>query len=292
MIVKFLCLFLLLSTASAAQAADPEQFPLLTNLQENNPLFRQLRADIEQAYRRNEASPPLILYRYVPQEGETLFSISARLLLPYSSIASLNSIHSSRTDINSMNLLIPNQPGIFSPADSETERSTSPVTIILPDPRSGNTVWNYFPGEDFSPAERSRFFDSRFSFPVDAPRVTSGYGMRISPITNMELMHHGVDFGGRSGNPVLAAASGRISAISWNPVLGYYVEIDHDSGITSLYGHLAQITVNFGQQVNRAETIGKMGTTGLTTGPHVHFEIRQEGIPVDPFLYLPKIEVK
>ncbi|WP_169313574.1 M23 family metallopeptidase [Spirochaeta africana] len=263
-------------------ASPLNELPVLQSLQETDPLFRQIRSDIEQSYRVGTPSPPLLLFRYYPAEHENIFSIASRLLLPYSTLATLNGITSATASLSGTSLLIPNQPGIFS-ADPQRDAREDPTELAALD-----RPW-FYPGQDFTPAERRRFFEQRFSFPVASPRVTSGYGMRSSPITGRPLMHNGVDFGGRPNSEVLAAADGEIIEVAWTPVLGFYVKIQHDENLSSVYGHLSQIEVSYGQQVRRSERIGRMGTTGLTTGPHVHFEIHHHGVPVDPFRYLPGI---
>lgn len=261
---------------------------MLESLQESNALFRQIRADIEQAYQVGTPDPPLHIYMYHPSDSENLFSVAARLLLPYSTIATLNGITSAQTVLGNQTILLPNQPGIFSSTPDREDAQTE--SIAFAEPIGPDRVSYFFPGEDYTPSERREFFENRFSFPVASPRVTSGYGMRISPITRVPLLHNGVDFGGRTNSEVLAAADGVIVSIEWSQALGFYIEIQHDEKLSTIYGHLSQIGVNYGQQVSRSEIIGRMGTTGLTTGPHVHFEIRYENSPVDPFSYLPKID--
>lgn len=271
-------------------ASTLERLPVLESLHEYDTLFQQIRNDIEQAYRVSEQNPPLLLYRYTPSENETIFSIAARLLLPYGTIASLNSIDSATTPIANRSLLIPNQPGLFS-ADKDRFSDADSHEALSISLRGIAEGW-FFLGKDFSAAERRTFFESRFGFPVASPRITSDYGMRISPITGTPLMHNGIDFGGREGTAVLAAADGKVQSVTWSPVLGFYVEIQHDDTLTSIYGHLSQISVNYSQQVRRSEMIGRMGTTGLSTGSHVHFEVHDSGQPVNPFRYLPKLTIQ
>lgn len=269
-------------------------FPTISELHQDDPLFRQISDDIEQAYRRDTPRPPLLLYTYSPRSGDTLFSIAARLLLPYSTIASINGISRAEAPIGTQPLLIPNQPGRFShePLSAPPESPDLPEAVEIQldsDPHSGGY---FYPGLDFSPHERRAFYQRRFGYPVAVPRITSGYGMRVSPITGRRMMHFGTDFGGYSAAEVLAAADGTVTAIDWSPVLGFYIEIQHDEEISSLYGHLSQIAVNYGEAVRKADPIGRMGTTGLTTGPHVHFEVHEDGVPVDPLRHLPHMKTE
>ncbi|THB66620.1 MAG: M23 family metallopeptidase [Spirochaetaceae bacterium] len=276
----------------AINAGASEPLPEVGTLSDSDPLFSQIREDIERSFRNEEKTPALLLYRYRPKSNETLFSIASRLLLPYGTLATLNKIETATDGLGDNDegyILIPNQPGLFSPELLPDLPKEEAQTVFLPVPHRDEGRWFFYPGRDFSPQARRDFFTHPFGFPVAAPRITSPYGMRVSPITGKQMMHHGVDFGGRPNTPVIAAADGRIIAVEWSPVLGFFVEIQHDNQLTSLYGHLSQITVSYGQRVSKAEQIGKMGTTGLTTGPHVHFEIRRNGVPVDPFTVLPRV---
>ncbi len=279
----FAIIFFFLITTPAMLLADA---PILPSLNESDPLFQQIRGDVERAYRPDVPPPPLTLYRYQAGENETIFSIAARLLLPYSSIATLNSITYASQSVGGRLLLIPNQAGLFSQEERSEGASQS---LSLESEHLGSRHWYFYPGSDFTPSERRSFFQQQFTFPVTNPRITSPFGFRNSPFTGRRLMHYGIDFGGIENSPILAAAGGEVSNVDWSPLLGFFVEISHDNHLTSMYGHLSQITVSYGQHVRRGEQIGKMGTTGLTTGSHVHFEIHRDGIPVDPALFLPEV---
>lgn len=124
-------------------------------------------------------------------------------------------------------------------------------------------------------------FTGRFSKPVDAP-VTSGYGMRFHPILKVNRLHAGIDFGARHGSPIRAAADGIVFVATYSQGYGNMVVIDHGGGISTLYGHCSSIAVRSGQRVSRGETIGRVGSTGLATGPHLHWEVRLNGKPVNP----------
>jgi len=116
--------------------------------------------------------------------------------------------------------------------------------------------------------------------------VTSGFGYRRSPFTDRREFHKGVDIAGPTGTPVYATAKGRIIATGKDGAYGLTVNIDHGSGIVTVYAHLHSIVVKEGQSVSRGELVGYMGSTGRTTGPHLHYEVRLSGIPVDPMRYI------
>lgn len=124
-----------------------------------------------------------------------------------------------------------------------------------------------------------------FAIPVSAP-VTSGFGPRVHPIFGDVRMHNGVDFGAGMGAPIRAGGAG---VVAWAGPRGGYGNctiIDHGNGLATLYAHQSRIGVGVGQRVRTGQTIGSVGATGYATGPHLHFEVRRFGTPVDPIGYL------
>lgn len=125
----------------------------------------------------------------------------------------------------------------------------------------------------------------RLSWPVDG-LITSGYGWRIHPILNRRIFHNGIDLRGATGEPIRAAGSGRvILAQRWSGY-GNAVVIQHGGDVTSIYGHLSRFGTSVGRDVREGQVIGYVGCTGLCTGPHLHFEVREGGLPVNPLKYL------
>ena len=117
--------------------------------------------------------------------------------------------------------------------------------------------------------------------PVDGV-ITSGYGMRTHPVFNVERKHEGIDISASVGEPVKAAMPGTVREAGPHPELGNIVVIEHDADLKTLYGHLDRIRVKKGQEVSQGEIIGQVGSTGISTGSHLHFEVWRNGRPVDP----------
>jgi murein DD-endopeptidase MepM/ murein hydrolase activator NlpD len=141
-------------------------------------------------------------------------------------------------------------------------------------------------------AERAKNHDvavvlgtGQFSYPSDAP-VTSSFGWRMHPILGYQKFHSGMDFGAEYGSPIRAADRGIVIFAGWYGGYGNAVIIDHGNGLTTLYGHSSGLYVSEGQAVERGQAIAAVGSTGLSTGPHLHFEVRKDGEPVDPANYL------
>ena len=126
-----------------------------------------------------------------------------------------------------------------------------------------------------------------FLFPTAAGTVlTSPYGYRTHPLTGNYTMHNGVDLANNSGTPIYATKSGYVTTAVYNYAYGYYVTINHMDGYSSLYGHMTNYIVSEGQYVTRGEVIGYMGSTGWSTGPHLHFTIYYNGATVNPMNYI------
>lgn len=121
---------------------------------------------------------------------------------------------------------------------------------------------------------------------TDLRRTSSGFGMRIHPIYKTKKMHHGMDFVAEVGTPIYATADG-IVEIASNSFYGYgkYVRIQHNDDYKTAYGHMYELLVKRGQQVKRGDIIGTVGNTGLSTGPHLHYEVIYKGRHVDPINY-------
>jgi murein DD-endopeptidase MepM/ murein hydrolase activator NlpD len=124
-----------------------------------------------------------------------------------------------------------------------------------------------------------------FIMPTDG-EVSSSFGYRRHPILGTVRLHAGTDFGAGYGSPIWAAKDGEVIFAGWNGGYGNCVIIAHEGGLSTLYGHQSDIAVSVGQEVSQGEIIGYVGSTGQSTGPHLHFEVRVGGQPEDPMLFL------
>jgi murein DD-endopeptidase MepM/ murein hydrolase activator NlpD len=121
---------------------------------------------------------------------------------------------------------------------------------------------------------------------VGEVEFTSGFGVRSDPFLGRAAMHTGLDFRAQMGDPVRVSANGKVVSAGWSGGYGRMVEVDHGNGLATRYGHLSEINVKLGQQVRIGEVIGEVGSTGRSTGPHLHYETRIEGEAVDPQKFL------
>jgi len=127
----------------------------------------------------------------------------------------------------------------------------------------------------------SMVFRGGLSLPVSGP-ISSRFGYRVHPITRVYKLHTGVDIRARRGTPIHASADGVVILSGWYGAYGNAVVVDHGSRISTLYGHCSRLAVRNGQSVKRGQIVGYVGSTGLSTGPHCHFEKRVNGTPVNP----------
>lgn len=126
-----------------------------------------------------------------------------------------------------------------------------------------------------------------FSWPTDTHYITCEFGPRYHPITGQYSNHSGMDIGASYGSPIYACASGTVTTAEFGTIYGYHVVINHGNGFSTLYGHMCRYTVSSGQYVTRGEIIGYVGSTGWSTGAHLHLTMYKNGSLVNPKAYLP-----
>jgi len=263
-------------------------------------MFKQYLADVEISRRllystrqntTEQIVSSLTIYTYIIQADDELLGISARCSIPYGTLASLNRFSHMEEMTAGYVLLIPSVPGLFIPETPDTDlerllyssRAAGEEGITISIPRGGKTErFLFIPGEDLSPTERVFFLNRGFRFPLEHFQVTSLYGPRNNPITGLYSMHGGVDLAAPLGTEVYAVKSGTVAGLGEDPVLGKYVIMSHDNDWVSIYGHLSTINTALHAELQSGNLIARVGSTGQSTGPHLHFELRQNGQSQDP----------
>lgn len=122
--------------------------------------------------------------------------------------------------------------------------------------------------------------------PVATTRMSSGYGMRVHPVLGGRRAHKGIDLPAATGTPIRATADGTVGMADWFGGYGLYVQLEHGGNLETRYGHMSRIAVAAGQTVRKGDVIGYVGTTGRSTGPHLHYEVRVNGEAVNPLPYM------
>jgi murein DD-endopeptidase MepM/ murein hydrolase activator NlpD len=293
--VRILAAVFCLGASISAQAQE-SVYPRIRRLSPADLVFRQIQDAIAQGYRALHAgthAPDLFLGEWIASASDDLFSLAARLSLPYETLATLNGLSNPRSFKDGERVLIPSMAGIFIAEDARNDldlllavRLDAGETVPVLLPISGGPTLRFYPGVRMQGIERSFFLNVGFRLPLPTGVLTSSYGMRRSPIDGLHRMHDGIDLAAPAGTAVFAARGGQVVQTGDDAVLGIYLILEHEGGWQTVYGHLSSISVMLNQKVLSGTMIGRVGSTGLSTGPHLHFEIRMGGSSRDPSNYL------
>jgi murein DD-endopeptidase MepM/ murein hydrolase activator NlpD len=237
--------------------------------------------------------PRLLLYdTYTIQKGDIIGDLAALFGLNQDTLISVNSIQNTRLIQIGQVLKVPNQDGVFytikkgDTLDSiahkyQTESSAIQIVNELFSDSMNPGAVLFIPGGRLDWINLQEINGDLFIWPVSG-YITSHYGYRNSPFSGSRQFHSGLDIGSPMGSPVRAAMSGRVSAVGWDDILGNYTVVSHHSGYRTLYGHMSVVRVKSGAYVGTSERIGDVGSTGLSTGPHLHFTVYKNGKTVNP----------
>lgn len=128
--------------------------------------------------------------------------------------------------------------------------------------------------------------------PLEGASLTSGFGMRTHPVLGGRRQHAGIDLAAPTGTPVYATADGVVGRADWYSSYGLYISINHGASMETRYAHLSRLAVAAGDNVKKGDLIGYVGSTGRSTGPHLHYEVRVEGLAVNPIPYMVESEAQ
>jgi murein DD-endopeptidase MepM/ murein hydrolase activator NlpD len=235
----------------------------------------------------------VLLYdAYTVTEGENISTLAINMGLNQDTIISVNKITNTRLLQIGKVLKIPNQDGVLHTIRSgDTLGSIAEKYKAEPeDIKIANELFSdkiragtelFIPGAKLDWVSLQEINGDLFIWPVSGA-ITSPYGYRIDPFSGFRSFHTGLDISGSTGTPVRAAMAGRVSKIDYDSVLGNYVVISHHSGYRTLYGHLSVIRTRNGAYVGIGEQVGDIGSTGLSTGPHLHFMVYKNGVTANP----------
>jgi len=271
-------------------------YPEIKFLHKSDHFFSQMQYELDEYYRRSLSglnSIPLSIYKYIYKSDDDIFSICSRLNITYDSIVSLNGIENPDEIESGTVLLIPNSPGVYICRTPEKKieelislREQSGLDIVVN--RSSRLIkYTYLQGVFLNKNERSYFFRTLFKKPLDNCFITSDYGFRIHPISGNRSFHTGLDFRASIGDSVYSSRDGIISESGMLVNYGLYIIIKHEGGYETVYSHLDKINVKINDRILSGQIIGESGNSGISTGPHLHFEIRKNGIPLNPDDFFP-----
>jgi murein DD-endopeptidase MepM/ murein hydrolase activator NlpD len=233
---------------------------------------------------------------YTVKRGDSVSKIAADNSLSLDAIIASNNLHNARLLREGEILRIPNMDGIpytIVKGDSY-QKIADKMNVALEAILDANDIQTddinagdilFLPGAKMRSDELKMALGELFVYPVRG-RLSSSFGWRKDPFTGLRRYHSAVDLAANAGTPVKAAAGGRVSSVSYSPVFGNYIIITHSGGFQSMYAHLSSADAKEGGRVEQGEKIGAVGSTGRSTGPHLHFAIYKNGRAVNPLEYI------
>jgi len=260
------------------------------------------RRRAEEIARQNRVEP-VEVDEYTVQEGDSLWSISNKLNISIDTLFASNKLKDPDYLKPGSKLRVPNQDGLFHKIQKGNtlgsiakKFKTEPERIIKANPGADLDVLKvgmelFIPGA--SPAAsvfrlsdgRSSTYSRGFRWPV-AGRINSPFGWRRHPITKKRNFHTGIDIKARTGRIIRAARNGRVAYAGWMGGYGRVVVVNHGNGYSTLYAHCSRLLVRKGRSVSSGQAIAKAGSSGRTTGPHLHFEVRKNNKAINPLRVL------
>ena len=255
--------------------------------------------DIEATSKSVNFTQPVSYQTYKVRSGDTISGIAKKFgLTNISTLISVNDIGNVRQLAAGQKLKIPSIDGIIYTVKKGDSLSsiTEKYKISLEQLLDVNELTSetltagqqlFLPGAAMDANSLRNAMGELFRMPISAKfRWSSPYGYRIDPIAGVKSFHTGTDMACPTGTPILAAMSGRVTTTGLNRVYGNYVIIDHGNGYQTLYAHMSKIIASKGQWVSQGTRIGLVGSTGYSTGPHLHFTVYKNGKLVDPMTVL------
>lgn len=234
----------------------------------------------------------LSFYFYKVKQGESISAISQKLGVTMDTILSLNTMDNAHNISEGQRIIVPNLEGILytvKKGDS-IDQIAKKYAIANGDIHDANDIGDdslkegsvlFLPGARLSDADRAKILGYLFMKPFHG-RYTSGFGIRRDPFTGGTGYHAGIDIAGPIGSPVISAKEGTVEVAGWYGGYGKCVIIRHQFGYETVYGHLSSVNVKEGSYVKAGQFIARLGNTGRSTGPHLHFEVRKWGRPTNP----------
>ncbi len=232
-------------------------------------------------------------FDYEVKPGDTLSGISKMYNIDVGTLISYNKIEDVRRIWVGANLKIPDIDGLpyvvrrGDSLESIAEKHDVPLNDILDANNLDSEIITagdqlFIPGARISEYDYKKATGTLFLYPTSG-RLSSPYGYRTDPFTGVRRMHYGLDIANRVGTDIKATMAGTVVVVGDQPQgYGNYVVIRHSRGFQSLYGHMDTVLVRKGQRVSQGQKIGRMGNSGRSTGPHLHFSLYRNNVPVDP----------
>ncbi|MDR2808705.1 MAG: M23 family metallopeptidase [Spirochaetaceae bacterium] len=280
-------------------ADDESAMPFISQWRVRDPVYLQYRRQIDalgpklSTMTEEQIAESLKVFTYRTQSTDDFFVLAAPTSIE--TLATINRLEHPQIGKEQRPLLLPVMRGIFIP-----DNPVSDLEKLMFAARAGSGIPLVIDGEAFHFIREAKFntnefaffldLNDDFTFPLTNYRISSDFGYRINPVSGIFRLHEGLDLAAPAGTEVFAARTGTVTELGNNAVFGNYIVMQHSDGWSSLYGHLSKIETTLHSAVSKGTVIGRVGSTGQSTGPHLHFELRKNGKAFDPKQYLSHIE--
>lgn len=275
-------------------------FPTLKSLSYSDKNLKKYRNDVRNSIyiiksrRPANELPNLTFYKYKVKPKDSFWSIASKTSLNIDTLITINNIDNPKSIKSGQYIYLSNMRGIlYKVKKDDTIISISkqfdiPYKYILHVNNITKLNKNniFIPCATLNSKQRSDFLGGGFGKPLKKLYITSHFGKRKDPFHGKAAFHSGIDFRCTVGTPVYSVKEGKAVFCGFSGNYGRLIIIQHGKTYTSYYGHLSKIVVKVGNSVNKGQVIGFSGNTGRSTGPHLHFEIRKSGRPVNPLYYI------
>lgn len=219
-------------------------------------------------------------------------STACAILVSAAAPALANTNSAASTSTASADVVPPLRDAQGEVVDNGDTRFKSLFTTILENERNTPTLGAVEAPTAFSSPVPTRGISVPSRMPLEGAALTSSFGMRTHPVLGGRRQHHGIDLAAPSGTPVYATADGIVSRADWYSSYGLYISLEHGAAMQTRYAHLSRLAVATGDSVKKGDLIGYVGSTGRSTGPHLHYEVRVEGLAVNPIPYMVESEAQ
>ncbi|WKC58295.1 M23 family metallopeptidase [Borrelia sp. P9F1] len=268
-------------------------YPEIKNFSNKDPVFFDLRSKVSKYNKRENV--PLFIYSYRVKKGDTFFKVANKVNGWQASIATVNLLDSPSLS-EGQEILIPSKKGLYILNNKKhrfnnlllaTRDLTKAEKIKV---KRDDKIYEFYFFDStqqpdlsfFSNTEMLFFLNSDFIFPLKKFIVTSDFGVRADPFTGVDSFHTGIDLAAPMDSLVFCSSYGVVVVVGYNDIYGNFVVVEHKNNIKSLYGHLNSYVVRRGDVLKTGDVIGRVGQTGRSTGPHLHFEILKKDTPINP----------
>lgn len=292
---RYVCFVLIFFVCLITLIFPNENIRFITRLNNKDDVFREFTTKVTNSFKiyaqNDKKTIDVDFYAYYCDDKLDFMGLASRCNLRHETIATLNRISNPKESLSGRKIFLPTANGLFVPNNPKT-----PLEQILKKKYFSEDIslcytineekYYFIPDAKFDSTLRAFFLDVLMRFPLPQGIVTSDFGLRTSPISGKKHFHGGIDIAAPHGTDVLACKNGIVLQTGYDDVYGNFIVINHDEKNQSLYAHLSEILIKTNDYVSSGKLIGRVGSTGASTGPHLHFEIRNGEKKINPRVFM------